>query len=99
MVTRSRCAADGLAKKQLFDCAAHDETWRKDATRGEEWKGKSEDGGFGECRMRKGAGAGHRRQGCQSDFFFVRLAWLAGLDVTGHYFATYKTESTSLPMS
>jgi hypothetical protein len=30
---------------------------------------------------------------------FVWLAWLAGLDATGHYFATYRAESTSLPMS
>ena len=46
-----------------------------------------------------GAGASQRCSGCQSDSFFVRLAWLAGLDATGHYFATYKTESTSWPMS
>ena len=29
----------------------------------------------------------------------MRLARLAGLGATGHYFATYRTESTSLPMS
>ena len=29
----------------------------------------------------------------------AKTAETAGLDATGHYFATYRTESTSLPMS